>query len=244
MPMISYRCPDCGSDDEHFHHSASNAPDTIECRGFKVNPAATEKVERRIAQPDGTYLIEWEEVELAPTLSVCTGTSYRRVSYPGELTAAPARGFEPLVIFERVGYESYTPEQKRSLQRYYIPGRNYEPTEPGMKRIEITSMAQYNAAIREINRHEVSTMSDHRAMHAEYWKSRRRAMRDHVDARIRHSPLLVSLARLIRARSDRKTNTRYGKPLNANFHAQLLEFNQGNIQDFCDADTGWRSRRA
>ena len=48
----------------------------------------------------------------------------------------------------------------------------------------------------------------------------------------------------MRARSDRKSAERYGKALNANFHAQLLEFNQSNMQGFCAEDTGWRERRA
>jgi hypothetical protein len=81
-------------------------------------------------------------------------------------------------------------------------------------------------------------------MHEYYWGQRRKAMRDNVDARIRPHPTLISLARIIRKISDQKTINRYGKPLDAHFHSQLLEFNQGNIQDYCSEDTGWRSRRA
>jgi len=56
--------------------------------------------------------------------------------------------------------------------------------------------------------------------------------------------VLQSIARLVRARSDAKTLKRYGKPLDAHFHAQLLEFTQGNMQDYCDKDTGWKATRA
>jgi hypothetical protein len=246
--MISYRCPDCGSDDEHFHHSRTAAPASIECRGTRVVEQARQKIERQIVDPTtGTVTIEYEEIETAPQLAVCTGTAVQRDSLPGEIFSRPARGFEALVIYERAGYDSFTPEQKRSLQKYYVPGRNYEPTEPGMKRIEITNMAQYNRLVREVNRHEIAKMSDHREMHKTYFDARRKALRDDVNARVgpqRSHPLVAYLRNAMRKRSDRKSIDRYGKPLDARFHAQLLEFNQGNMQDFCDKDTGWRATRA
>jgi len=244
MPMISYRCPDCGADDEHFYHSASRAPETTECRGFKEAEAQFEEIKREVKQPDGTVVIEIEKVELAPTLTPCTGTSVQRVSLPGELWARPARGFEPLVVYEVADYESKSDDYKRSHNRFYVPGRNNEPTEAGMRRIELTNMHEYNRWVKGANEYETQKMRDHRDMHKEYWGQRRKAMRDNVNARIRHSPLLVSLARLIRARSDTKSNARYGKPLDAHFHSQLLEFNQSNMQDWCDKDTGWKARRA
>lgn len=245
MPMVSYRCPDCGADDEHFYHSAADAPASLDCRGLKMSAPAYKEIQREVANPDGTVTVEIEKVELAPTLDLCGGTAMQRVSLPGEMWARPARGFEPLVIYERANYESLPDDQKRSLNRFYVPGRNNEPTEPGMKRIEITSIAQYNQEIKRINEYETQQMRDHREMHRVYWSARRRAMRDDVNARIRHSPLLVALARMARAHSDRKSAVRYGgRNLDAKFHAQLIEFDQGKIQDWCDADTGWKSRRA
>jgi len=245
MPLVSFRCPDCGWDGEHFYHQRSYAPAAIDCLGTKVSEPVFEEIEREIVGEDGTVTIEHERVELAPTLQPCAGTALQRDSYPGELYARPARGFEAMVIYERANYEQLPDDQKRSLNRFYVPGRNYEPTEPGMKRIEITSIAQYNQEIKRINEYETQKMRDHREMHRFYWGERRRAMRDHVNARIRHSPLLVALARMARATSDRKTAVRYGgRNLDANFHAQLIEFDQGHIQDWCDAETGWKSRRA
>jgi len=234
--MISYRCPDCGSDEEEFHHS--NAPNQIACRGFKINEAQKQTIERKIENGDGTFTLELEEVELAPTLSACAGAALRRVSWPGELWARPARGFEPLVIYQHAADPS----------KFSFPGRNNEPTDAGYKRIEITNMAQYNHWVKHINNVEVDKMKDHREMHREYWKARRGAMREDVNARIRHSPTLLSLARLVRPRYDAKFEKRYSKPLDARFHSQLLEFNQGNIQDFCAEDSGgrkgWKSSRA
>lgn len=234
--MISYRCPDCGSDDEQFHHSS--APASIQCRGMKVNEAAKETVKQEIKNDDGTLSYVLVEVELAPTLSACAGTALRREALPGELWARPARGFEPLVIYQNAADPT----------KFSFPGRNNEPTDAGYKRIEITNMAQYNKWAKHINSVEVAKMSDHREMHKEYWGARRNAMRDDVNARIRHNPVLLSLSRLIRARSDNKTNQRYGKPLDSRFHSQLLEFNQSNMQDWCAEDSGgrkgWQSRRA
>jgi hypothetical protein len=238
--MISYRCPDCGSDDECFKHTASDAPETMPCRGVKLSEPKTQRVERRVPQPDGTELIEYEEVELAPTMEVCGGTMLQRVSLPGEMWSRPARGFEPLVVFEAADPSSLP----AGRSKYYIPGRNYEATEPGYKRIELTSMAEYNKWVKGANQYETDRMKDHRSMHEYYWGARRTAMRDHVNARIRHNPVLMSIARMVRARSDAKTAVRYGKPLDAHFHSQLLEFNQGNIQDYCDSETRWRSTRA
>ena len=147
-----------------------------------------------------------------------------------------------MVLFRYVG------EPPRGREKYFVPGRNHEPTESGYERIEITDIALYNRVVKEVNRHEVQKMSDHRSMHEEYWKQRRRAMRDHVDARIRHNPTLVSLARIIRKISDAKSAKRYGKNLDSRFHGQLIEFNQGNMQDWCAEDSGgqrgWQSRRA
>jgi hypothetical protein len=216
---------------------------TRACEGVLLSEPEIEKrqVERKIDNADGTQTIEYEEVELelAPTMSICTGTmtqcSLLEVPRYG---VRNARGFEPLVVYERVG------ELARGQDRYYVPGRNNEPTEAGMKRIELTNMAEYNRFVKTANEYETAKMRDHREMHRFYWNSRRKAMRDHVDARIRHSPLLVSLARMVRARSDRKTDVRYGKPLDAHFHSQLMEFNQGSIQDFCAEDTGWKATRA
>ena len=108
-----------------------------------------------------------------------------------------------------------------------------------MERIEITNMAEYNRHIKTINEYETQKMRDTRSMHREYFGARRKAMRDDVNAKTRHSDLLRSISRVVRARSDRKTDIRYSKALDAHFHAQLIEFNQGKIQDYCDADTGW-----
>lgn len=244
MPMISYRCPDCGTDAEHFHHSSPSAPASVTCVGFKEKAVEVEKIEHQIKNPDGTVTIELEEVELAPALEVCTGTMLQRESHLDPSWARPARAFEALVIYERQGYDQMSADFKRGHDRYYIPGRNNEPTEPGMKRIEITNIHQYNQVSKAINTYETNKMRDHRAMHEEYWKARRKAMRDNVDARIRHNPLMMSLSRMIRKRSDQKSAVRYGKALDAHFHAQLIEYDQGKIQDYCDADTGWKSKRA
>lgn len=241
MPMISYRCPDCGCEDEGFYH---HPPASIPCRGVRLNEPTKQMIERRVPNPDGTETIEYEEIELAPTMDICTGTMLQRASYPGELWSRPARGFEQLSIYERADYDALPDAAKRGIERFYVPGRNNETTEAGYRRIDITNMHEYNRWVKRINEHETSRMKDHRSMHEEYWKARRTAMRDNVNARIRSSPLLVSLAREVRKRADQKTINRYGKQLDAKFHSQLLEFNQSNMQDWCDADTGWKSRRA
>ena len=245
--MVSYLCPCCGALGEQFAHQRSQAPATMDCGSvsFSDPEIRRERVERTITNPDGTQsiVIEEVEVELAPVMSICTGTMTQTETFPGQLYAANARRFEPLVVYERVA-ESLP----AGIDRYYIPGRNNEPTEPGMKRIELTNMAEYNRWVKTANEHETAKMRDHREMHRLYWDARRGAMRDDVNARIRHSPFLKMLARLVRARSDRKTDARYGKPLDAHFHAQLLEFNQSNMQDWSAEDSGgrhgWQARRA
>lgn len=246
--MISYRCPDCGGDDEAFHHSRSNAPGSVPCRGVRVSATQKVQVEKRVEGADGTITIELEEVELAPVLEVCGGTAIQRDSIPGEQFSRPARGFEKLSIFERVNYDSLPDDQKRSLNKFYIPGHNSEPTEPGMRRIDITDMATYNREIKRINEYETQKMRDHRDMHREYFKARRGAMREDINARqghnIRQSPLLKFLTDKMRSRSDGKFNARYGKPLDAKFHSQLIEFDQGKIQDYCSEDTKWHATRA
>jgi len=247
MPMISYRCPDCGCDDEHFYHSASSAPATVECRGFKSSGPQYQEIEHEVVQSDGTVLIELERVELAPTLTPCTGTALQRASFPGELWARPARGFEDIVVYEHDNWEGKSDDFKRSHQRYYVPGRNYEATEPGMRRVVLNSMAEYNRFIKRANEEITSDMRNHRDMHRAYWEARRRAMRADVDARVgpvRSHPLISYLMKAMRRRSDAKSDARYGKSLDAHFHSQLLEFNQSNMQDWCDADTNWRSTRA
>ena len=241
--MISYRCPCCGSDDEQFHHRVSEAPASVPCRGFRFTEPKTERIEHQITNTDGTVTIEYEEVELAPVMELCTGTSMQRVSLPGELWARPARGFAPLVVYERPDHEHLP----NGINRYYIPGRNDEPTEAGMKRIELTNMAEYNRWVKEANTYETQKMRDHRAMHEYYWRARRKALREDVDARVgpmRSHPLVKFLSQTMRARSDQKTARRYGKPLDAHFHSQLMEFDQGNMQDHCSEDTRWRSTRA
>lgn len=174
----------------------------------------------------------------------CTAPALRRFTLPGEGVALNARRFEQLSVYEIANYDSKPDDYKRSHNRFYVPGRNTEPTEPGMIRHDITNMQAYNRFIKNVNSHELEKMRDHRSMHEAYWGARRKAMRDDVNARIRHEPLLLSLARIMRKRSDQKSNQRYGKSLDPHFHAQLLEFNQSNMQDFCAEDTNWKSRRA
>jgi len=236
MPMISYVCPCCGAGDEHYYHRQSDAPEFLSCRSVDFLTPEKKTIEQKIVNPDGTETVELVEVELEPEMTACTGIMTQRESWLDSTTARPARGFEPLVV-----YQSATDPTKFS-----IPGRNYEKTDPGYKRIEITNMHEYNKLVKQVNNIERSKMSDHREMHKTYWDARRRAMRDNVNARVGSSGMsrIVDLLRTIRKRSDTKTNKRYGKPLEPNFHAQLLEFNQGKIQDYCDADTGWKATRA
>lgn len=247
MPMISYRCPDCGCESEHFHFRDAEAPAEVACTGTRMVEQAPQQIAREVLQPDGTVLIEYEEVEQAPALEICGQVQLKRESWADPSWARPARGFEAMVIYERAGYDQMSPDFKRGHDKYYIPGRNNEPTEPGMKRIEITGIHQYNRVIKEINTHETQKMRDHRGMHEEYWKQRRSAMRRDVDARVgpqRSNPLIQYLTRTMRKRSDQKSADRYGRPLDAHFHGQLIEFDQGKIQDFCAEDTGWKSKRA
>ncbi len=211
-----YRCLDCGGEHEEYRTSPRDLPYA------KVCGCLTEtKLE------DGS-------------IEKCTAVALRRTTYPGEGVPLNARRFEPLVIYERANSENLGVSQNR----FWFPGRNNEPTEPGMKRIEITSIQQYNQVVKRINQYETQKGRDHREMHRMYWGARRKAMRENVDARIRPEPLYKMLARMVRARSDQKTDKRYGKAMDAHFHAQLIEFDQGKIQDFCAEDTGWKSRRA
>ena len=247
MPMISYRCPDCGRDDEHFYHRASAAPASVQCVGFREAEERFEEIQHEVRNVDGTLTIEVELVALAPTLTPCAGTALQRETLPGERRARPARGFADIVVYEYDNWDGKSDEFKRGHQRYYVPGRNYESTEPGMKRVVLNSMHDYNRFIKRANEEITSDMRNHREMHRTYWEARRKALREDVNARVgpvRTHPLIAHLMRAMRQRSDRKTQERYGKPLDAHFHSQLLEFNQGNMQDWCDAETRWRSRRA
>ena len=234
MPMIAYSCPCCGSFEEHFYHRSSDAPETLSCRSVTFAEPEKQTIKQRVVNDDGTESIELVEVELASELITCSGVMPQRESWLESSYARPARGFEPLVVYQSAADPT----------KFSIPGRNYEPTDPGYVRREITSMHEYNKLVKQVNNIERSKMSDHREMHRTYWDARRRAMRDDVNARIRPNARMIDLARLIRKRSDEKTNKRYGKPLEPNFHAQLLEFDQGKIQDWCDKDTGWKARRA
>lgn len=234
MPMISYQCSVCGCQEEHFHHRSSDAPESIQCRSVNLSETKGPKVEHRIVNPDGTETIEYLTVENVPTMTVCPGTLTVRDSWLDSSFSRPARPFEPLVLYQSVVDPT----------KFSVPGRNNEPTDAGYRRVEITSMHQYHKLAKSINNIERSKMSDHREMHKTYWDARRHALRDDVNARIRHDQGLVNLASLVRRRSDNKSNRRYGKALEPNFHSQLLEFNQGNMQDFCAEDTGWKSTRA
>jgi hypothetical protein len=181
------------------------------------------------------------------TLSTCTAPALRRVTYPGEGVAVNARRFEQLSVYEVADWDRKSDDFKRSHQRYYVPGRNNEPTESGYLRHDITNIQAYNKFVKRVNADEIAKMKDHRDMHREYFGARRKAMREDVDARVgpaRSHPLVQMLRRAMRARSDSKFNARYGKPLDARFHAQLIEFNQGNIQPWTAEDTNWRDRRA
>lgn len=220
-----YRCTDpaCEGEHEEYRTSPRDLPYAKICGCIREVGAQT-------ASEDGS-------------IEHCTAIALRRTTYPGEGVALNARRFDPLVIYERANHENLG----RSQNRFFFPGRNNEPTEPGMKRIEITDIASYNKVVKQINEYETQKMQDHREMHRIYWGARRTAMREDRDARqgpIRYHPLIQYLRRAIRKRSDRKSDLRYGKLLDAHFHAQLIEFNQGNMQDWCDADTGWKSRRA
>src|SRR5262249_35740654 len=160
-----------------------------------------QKVERRIENPDGTVTIELEEVEQAPEMRICAKPMLQRESHLDPTWARPARGFEALVIYERANYDAQSGDFQSGHDRYYIPGRNNEPTEPGMKRIEITNIAQYNQVSKQINAYETQKMRDHRVMHEEYWKARRKALRSDVDARVgpvRSHPLIKYLTQTMR----------------------------------------------
>jgi hypothetical protein len=213
----TYRCLSCGGEHEQYSQNPRALPYAKVC-GCVVEPTA----------------------ETETSLTTCTSPAIRRVTYPGEGIALNARRFEPLVIYERPNHESLG----RSQNRYYIPGRNNEPTEPGMKRIDITNIQQYNRVAKEINQYETQKMRDHREMHRVVFQGERELLRARENARVSQSSRYHALRELIRKRSDQKSHARYGKPLDAHFHAQLIEFDQGKIQDWCDADTGWKSRRA
>jgi hypothetical protein len=215
-----YRCLHCAGEHEEYRQNPRNLPYA------KVCNSALEDAEGN--------------------LTTCTAPALRRVTLPGEGVPLNARRFEPLVIYERA---NYTVDQlARGLNRYYIPGRNNEPTEPGMKRIELTDIHSYNRVQKEISGWETNLMSARRETHREYFQEQRKKVRDDVNARFSQSSRYLGLRQLMRARSDRKSAERYGKALNANFHAQLLEFNQGNMQDWCAEDSGgrkgWQSNRA
>jgi hypothetical protein len=225
LKTATYRCTSCGGEHEEFNQNPRHLPYAKVCGCLQLQDADDES--------DGS-------------LDKCTGVAIRRTTYPGEFVALNARRFEPLVIYERANYDTDMAAGRipRNIQKYYMPGQNNEPTEAGYKRIEMTNIQEYNRVVREINRHEVQKMTDHRDMHREYFQARRKAMREDVNARIRHNPTLVSFARIARRLADAKFAKRYGKNLDSRFHAQLIEFNQGNIQDWCSENTGWKSRRA
>lgn len=216
----TYRCTSCGGDHEEYRQSARDLPYATVC-GCAV-----------------------EATDQNAELTTCTAPALRRVVYPGEGVALNARRFEQLSVFEVHDWENRSDDFKRSHQRYYVPGRNYEPTEPGYVRHDLTNIQQYNSFIKTVNAHELQKMRDHRNMHREYWGARRKALREDVNARLRPLPLLMSIARMVRARSDQKSDRRYGGSLDPKFHAQLIEFNQSNMQDWCDKETGWKPRRA
>jgi hypothetical protein len=211
-----YRCLHCDGEHEEYRQDPRALPYA------KVCGAA-------IDQADGS-------------LSKCTAPALRRVTWPGEGVALNACRFEQLSIYERADYSLN--DLARGLSKYYIPGRNNEPTEPGMRRIDITNIQQYNSVVKEINTHETALMRARREQHRLYFDEQREKVRDDVDARFSQSSRYFPLRRLMRKRSDQKSAVRYGKGLDAHFHAQLIEFNQGNIQDFCAEDTGWKGRRA
>ena len=246
MPMISYRCSVCGCDDEHFYHRVSDAPASLQCRSVSMIELEAPHIEHRIANSDGTETIEYETVETIPALSVCEGTLAQRESWMDASWSRPARPFEQLSVCVRVDSTGKPLENlPRDQSRYYFPGRNNEPTPAGMMRVDITSMAQYNKFAREVNDYERSRMSDHRAMHKEYFDARRKAMRDHTNARMGSSSSLSRMvSQLIRPRYDDKAHRRYSGPLDPKFHSHLLEFNQSNMQDYCDKDTRWKATRA
>src|SRR5580704_15227359 len=140
----TYRCLSCGGEHDEYRQNPRELPYAKVC---------------------GCVVESTPEAAAEGSLTTCTAPALRRVTYPGEGVALNARRFEPLVIYERPNHE----QLGRSQNRYYIPGRNNEPTEPGMKRIDITNIQQYNRVVKEINAHEARKMSDHREMHREYF---------------------------------------------------------------------------
>lgn len=215
-----YRCTHCSGEHEEYRQNPRNLPYAKVC---------------------GSALEDAEGI-----LTTCTAPALRRVTLPGEGVPLNARRFEQLSIYERVNYGAA--EIQRGLDRYYIPGRNNEPTEPGMKRIDITDIHQYNRVSKEINAHETLMMRARRETHREYFQDERVKMRREVDARFSQSSRYLGLRQAMRRRSDQKSVVRYGKALDAHFHSQLMEFDQGKIQDFCAEDSGgrkgWQSNRA
>jgi hypothetical protein len=214
----TYHCASCGAEHDEYRQNQRDLPYAKTCG------AALESADA--------------------TLTTCAAPALRRVVNPGEGVALNARRFEQLSVLEVHDWESKSDDFKRSHQRYYVPGRNYEPTEPGYVRHDLTNMQDYNRFIKTVNAHELQKMRDHREMHRIHWDSERTRMRENVNARIRPEPLLRSLARMIRKRSDQKSAVRYGRALDPHFHAQLIEFNQSNMQAWTDKETGWKDRRA
>ena len=219
----TYRCLSCGGEHDEYRQNPRELPYAKVC-GCAVDSTTD-----------------------AETLVTCTAPALRRVTYPGEGVALNARRFEQLSVYEVADWDHKSDDFKRGHQRYYVPGRNNEPTESGYLRHDITNIQAYNKFVKRVNLDEVNKMKDHREMHREYFKARRKAMREDVDARVgpqRSHPLVQMLRRAMRSRSDGKFDARYGKPLDARFHAQLLEFNQSNMQPWTAEDTNWKDRRA
>ena len=172
------------------------------------------------------------ESEVDSTL--CSGTANRIESVPGEWRPSNAQRFDPIVI-----WRSNTDPNKFSF-----PGRNDEPVDAGYHAITITDMYQAQKWSKHIN--EVLTVQKEFDVERDraIWADRLRQRREDRANMIRGNPQLEAWNRLMIERQDKKRQNKYdhARPETA-FHIQALEMNQSNRQDWCDVDTGWKSRK-
>lgn len=164
----------------------------------------------------------------------CEGVAYIYQSVPGEARTTNAQRFDPIVIWQH----------DTDPNRFSFPGRNNEKCDPGYHAIEIKTMREAQKWQKHINgvyTHQKEwDIERDRMMFADRLKERRA---DRA-AKIAGNPQLEAFNRLMVERQDRKRANRYDHgSQDVHFHIQALEFNQSNRQDWCDKDTGWKSRR-
>lgn len=177
--------------------------------------------------------VRWEEFHWTPPDMQecgCGGDAARIYSLPGERTA---KRFDPIVVWV----------SNDDPDRISIPGDPNEPVDEGYHKVEITNLREADRWADRINRIETRKAEGYRDSERQYWDDVARERRADIRARIGSNPRAAALFSAVQKYVDAKRARRYGKPLDARAHFQVISFDSSNRDGYSGPDTDWRTRR-